>query len=98
MGTELQIIAHIESGFTQKFGIPRQSGLVADTTARISAILRHCEELRASIICGFSGDFPKMESTDSPLPSNRPGLGEGREWACLPPDPPTGRTISACPR
>lgn len=35
MGTELQIIAHIESGFTQKFGIPRQSGLVADTTARI---------------------------------------------------------------
>lgn len=29
------MIAHIESGFTQKFGIPRQSGLVADTTARI---------------------------------------------------------------
>ena len=35
MGQELQIIAHMESGFTQKFGIPRQSGLVADTTARI---------------------------------------------------------------
>ena len=32
---KLQVIAHIESGFTQKFGIPRQSGLVADTTARI---------------------------------------------------------------
>lgn len=32
---ELQVIAHIQSGFTQKFGIPRQSGLVADTTARI---------------------------------------------------------------
>ena len=31
----LEPIAHIESGFSEKFGIPRQSGLVADTIARI---------------------------------------------------------------
>lgn len=31
----LEPIAHIESGFSEKFGIPRQSGLVADTIARV---------------------------------------------------------------
>ena len=32
---EMQIIAHIRSGFKEKFGIPRQSGLVPDTKATI---------------------------------------------------------------
>ena len=32
---ELKEIAHIKTGFTQKFGIPRQSGLVADETGYI---------------------------------------------------------------
>ena len=32
---EMQAIAHIRSDFPQKFGIPRQSGIVPETTARI---------------------------------------------------------------
>lgn len=32
---ETKIIAHIESDFTEKFGIPRQSGLVEDLVSRI---------------------------------------------------------------
>lgn len=32
---EMKIIAHIESDFTEKFGIPRQSGLVEDLVSRI---------------------------------------------------------------
>ena len=31
---ELKIIAHIENSFTEKFGVPRQSGL-ADVVSRI---------------------------------------------------------------
>lgn len=33
--TSIRQIAHIESGFEEKFGIPRQSGLVPDTIATI---------------------------------------------------------------
>lgn len=32
---EMKMIAHIESDFTEKFGIPRQSGLVEDLVSRI---------------------------------------------------------------
>lgn len=35
MGTLIYPIAHIKSDFTDKFGIPRQSGLVPELTARI---------------------------------------------------------------
>jgi tRNA-Thr(GGU) m(6)t(6)A37 methyltransferase TsaA len=35
MDTNLKIIAHIESEFPEKFGIPRQSGLVEELRARI---------------------------------------------------------------
>ena len=33
--TIIRPIAHIKSDFTDKFGIPRQSGLVPELTARI---------------------------------------------------------------
>ena len=32
---ELQVIATIQNGFTEKFGIPRQSSLVEQVTSRI---------------------------------------------------------------
>ena len=35
METIIRPIAHIKSDFTDKFGIPRQSGLVPELTARI---------------------------------------------------------------
>ena len=35
MAQELITIAKIRTGFTEKFGIPRQSGLVDSTVARI---------------------------------------------------------------
>ncbi len=35
MKTELNIIAHIKSDFSSKFGIPRQSGLVDELEATI---------------------------------------------------------------
>ena len=35
MKTELNIIAHIHSDFTSKFGIPRQSGLVDELESTI---------------------------------------------------------------
>ena len=31
----MKIIAHIETDFPEKFGIPRQSGLVSELTGRI---------------------------------------------------------------
>ena len=97
MGTELQIIAHIESGFTQKFGIPRQSGLVADTTARIvfeppfrnPAALRGIEGFDYLwLLWGFSENgVHGFSATVKP-----PRLGEGREWAFCHPIPlPTER-------
>ena len=33
--SELKIIAHIRTDFPEKFGIPRQSGLIADLAGRI---------------------------------------------------------------
>lgn len=51
---ELRVIAHIESAFPTKFGIPRQSGLVKDLRARIvfEAPYRNRDALRG--IEGFS--------------------------------------------
>ncbi len=52
--TIIRPIAHIESDFDEKFGIPRQSGLVEELTARIvfEPPYRRGEALRG--IEGFS--------------------------------------------
>ena len=41
METTIRPIAYIKSDFTDKFGIPRQSGLVPELTARIAVSYTH---------------------------------------------------------
>ncbi len=51
---EFQVIAHIKSDFPEKFGIPRQSGLVPETRARVVFLpeYRQAEAFRG--LSGFS--------------------------------------------
>lgn len=50
----IQEIAHIESDFSEKFGIPRQSGLVEELRARIVFDRRSGMKTR----CGGWRSFP----------------------------------------
>ena len=82
----LKVIAHIHTAFPTKFGIPRQSGLV--------------EELRGEIVSatsGWCGSFPAQCGKAGPLPCARRALAATPGWACLPPAPPSDRTLWGFP-
>lgn len=76
----MEIIAHIRSDFSEKFGIPRQSGLVGTTGARIvfEPKYRHPDAIRG--IGGFSHIwllwlFSENQHTDGRLTVRPPRLG-----------------------
>ena len=50
----MEPIAHIRSDFPEKFGIPRQSGLVPETVARVVFLPEYREEEAFRGIEGFS--------------------------------------------
>ncbi len=70
--TIIRPIAHIESDFDEKFGIPRQSGLVAELTARIvfEPPYRRDEALRG--IEGFSHLWLIWQFSKTPVSDFRP--------------------------
>ena len=79
----IKTIAHIHSEFPDKFGIPRQSGLVADLRARILF------EPEYQIAEAFKGleDFSHISETAGHLLYVRPDSEEIYAWASLRPVP-----------
>ena len=85
----LQPIAHIHSDFSEKFGIPRQSGLVNSLQAKIvftepfrnQDCIRGIEEF--SHLWLFGG-FPKISVTSGHQPSARQDSAEIKEKEYLP--------------
>ena len=79
----MKIIAHIRNGFSTKFGIPRQSGLVSEVESRIvfTPEYRNAEALRE--IDGFSHlwllfDFSLAHKTEWSATVRPPRLGGNR--------------------
>ena len=71
MDYTMKVIARIHSDFPEKFGIPRQSGLVPALRAKIvfEPEYRNPDALRASRAfrtCGSSGSFPPPCATHAP--------------------------------
>ena len=95
-------IAHIHSDFAEKFGVPRQSGLVEELEADIvfepayqnPDALRGLEDFsHIWLIWVFDR---AIRDTWSPR-SARPGWGATPGWVSLPPAPPSGQTPLLCP-
>ena len=84
----LQPIAYIHSDFSEKFGIPRQSGLVNSLQAKIvftepfrnQDCIRGIEEFSH----GLFGGFPKISVTSGHQPSARQDSAEIKEKEYLP--------------
>ena len=91
----MTVIAHIESQFHTKFGIPRQSGLVEELEADVvfEPQFRDLNALRG--LEGFSGTFPRSGTKAGRPLSGRPDWGETADWEFLPPGPPSVQTLSA---
>ena len=87
---DVQPIAHICSDFSEKFGIPRQSGLVEELTATVvfEPAYRDLSALRG--LEGFSHLWLIWEFSQA----RREGTGG---WGCSPPAPPSGPTPWGCP-
>ena len=95
-------IAHIHSDFAEKFGVPRQSGLVEELEADIvfepayqnPDALRGLEDFsHIWLIWVFDR---AIRDTWSPT-VRPPRLGATPGWVSLPPAPPSGQTPSLCP-
>ena len=90
MDTRMKIIAHIHTDFPDKFGIPRQSGLVEGLTGEITfepeyrnpEIIRGIEQFsHIWLLWKFS---ESKKNTGQPR-SNRRGLEAKYVWVYLPP-------------
>ncbi len=101
----IEPIAHFESSFPTKFGIPRQSGLVEELRGRIvfAPRYRNADALRGLegfdylwLIWGFSGNEPRGEEW---APTVRPPLLGGNEavgvFATRSPFRPNGLGLSS---
>ena len=99
----LQVIARIHTELPEKFGVPRQSGLVPQLRGRIvfESAYRNPDAVRGLedfshlwLIWQFSGAIRQDWS-----PTVRPPrLGGNRRMGVLPPVLPSVPTIWACPR
>ncbi len=98
----MKVIARIRSDFTEKFGIPRQSGLVEALEARIvfepeyrnPDAVRGMEGFHTS---GSSGSFPARCGQTGAPPCARRGWAATSAWGCLPPARPSGPMPSGFP-
>ena len=93
MAYTLAQIAHIETDFSEKFGIPRQSGLVEELRARIvfEPEFRSPDAVRGLdgydyiwLVWQFSTVVGRMAPTGAP-PCARRGWAAIPAWGCLPP-------------
>lgn len=96
----MTVIAHIESQFHTKFGIPRQSGLVEELEADVVfepsfGTSMRCGGWKDFPISGLSGTFPRSGTKAGRPLSGRPDWGETADWEFLPPGPPFVQTLSA---
>lgn len=96
----MTVIAHIESQFHTKFGIPRQSGLVEELEADVvfEPQFRDLNALRG--LEGFSHiwliwDFSEVRDKGWTPTVRPPRLGGTADWEFLPPGPPFVQTLSA---
>ena len=85
---ELKQIATIHTDFPEKFGIPRQSGLVGGLQGTIvfSPEYRNADAIRGlmtSPTSGLYGDFPKQKKITGLPPSDRRGSVEKCVWVFL---------------
>lgn len=95
-------IAHIQNDFPEKFGIPRQSGLVEELRARIvfEPAFRSADAVRGLetyshlwLIWQFSAVVDAGQDGANWRPTVRPPrLGATPVWGCLPPAAPSGPT------
>lgn len=99
----LQVIARIHTELPEKFGVPRQSGLVPQLRGRIvfEPAYRNPDAVRGLedfshlwLIWQFSGAIRQ----DWSLRCGRPVWGATAAWGSLPPVLPSVPTIWACPR
>ena len=98
----VHIIARIRSQFPEKFGIPRQSGLVEELKARVvfEPEYRDPQALRGwrgSPISGSSGSSPGPWGRAGLPRCGRPVWGATSAWGSLLPGPPSGPIPWACP-
>lgn len=102
MDTRMKIIAHIHTDFPDKFGIPRQSGLVEGLTGEITfepeyrnpEVIRGIEQFsHIWLLWKFS---ESKKNTGLPR-SNRRGLEVKYVWVYLPPDLLSDLMISGFP-
>ena len=109
----LQVIARIHTELPEKFGVPRQSGLVPQLRGRIvfEPAYRNPDAVRGledfshlwliwqfSEAVGSSGSSPKPSGRTGPLRCGHPVWGAIAAWGSLPPVLPSAPTIWACPR
>ena len=65
----IQEIAHIESDFSEKFGIPRQSGLVEELRAQNA--IAQCEESESHFKYGFSAGLIVQQEANEQLQNKK---------------------------
>ena len=85
---ELKQIATIHTDFPEKFGIPRQSGLVGQLKGQIilepaSRNREAFRDLRNILISGCFGNFHRRREKNGHRPLNRRALAEISGWAYL---------------
>ena len=98
----MKVIARIRSDFTEKFGIPRQSGLVEALEARIvfepeyrnPDAVRGMEGFHTS---GSSGSFSRAVRANWSPTVRPPRLGGNERMGVLPPARPSGPMPSGFP-
>ena len=99
MDITMHTIAHIHTDLPEKFGVPRQSGLVPQLQGTIvfEPDYRNPDALRG--LEGFSHLWLifRFHRAAGPPRCARPGWGATGAWACSPPGHPSGPTTWACP-
>lgn len=85
---QMKIIGWVRTDFPEKFGVPRQSGLVRELTGRIEFApeYRNKEAFRGWMnipISGFCGSFRKASGMTGVRRSNRRGWAATGAWVCL---------------
>ena len=85
---QMKIIGWVRTDFPEKFGAPRQSGLVRELTGRIEFApeYRNKEGWMNIPISGFCGSFQKTSERTAgalALRSSHPDLAATGAWVCL---------------
>jgi len=95
----LQVIARIHTELPEKFGVPRQSGLVPQLRGRIvfEPAYRNPDAVRG-LEDFSSGSSPGPSGRTGPLRCGHPAWGAITAWGSLPPVLPSVPTIWVCPQ